>query len=675
MDHPHAIAGRVQFATPRRGLGVLHDRGAHLAGRPDRAGLGRAQPVARRAGPARASPTRACSSGPAGAEGPPRDDRDADTDLAPTPSAGCCTPSPPAPTTAVMSVRTEQHPNPDSRVTLSDDRDELGMRRVDVDWKVDRRGPRHAAPHRSRSSGGGSVPSAWPGSRSTRADGPSRAGRSRSATTTWARPACRDDPADGRGRRRRPDARGRQPLHRGSAVFPTSGMANPTLTIVALAHRLADHLRSGPEPMSHAAAPAPPPTSARSARRWPGATRASPRWSSCSASARCTRSPTWSSFPPWHIEDEPQHVDYVSKLVLDHRFPGLDDHLDPSIVRSTFDDRDWQAYGRRPARRAHRRVDGARRLLLRGVPPAGALPAGHPGAARVTTTDALLTALRAAHADRGGRRAGVRAGRAPGVAPVPRRAGGAGRARRRPGRGAAAGHRRVGRPLQHRHLRRAGRAGRRPRPAAVDRATDLGPGLAGGRRARARRAAPARPRVVVLVPLVGRRRRGGPPATSCASAASCRVLAPPAGRSVPGSCTCRPRPGASTAPARSSTTTAASSRRSGSATSSAACCRGATCPYGHWGLPAAVTLLVFVMLVGGLVLAGRAGRRVEARDRGGHARAAAPGHGGLVGDRAQHRVGPAAAAVLPGRDRHGHGRLGRHPAPGRRPTSRRWPSC
>jgi 4-amino-4-deoxy-L-arabinose transferase-like glycosyltransferase len=35
-------------------------------------------------------------------------------------------------------------------------------------------------------------------------------------------------------------------------------------------------------------------------------------------------------------------------------------------------------------------------------------------------------------------------------------------------------------------------------------------------------------------------------------------------------------------------------------------------PYGHWGLPAVVTLLVFVMLVGGLVLAGRAGRRVEA---------------------------------------------------------------
>lgn len=35
----------------------------------------------------------------------------------------------------------------------------------------------------------------------------------------------------------------------GSSVFPTSGFANPTFTIVALAIRLADHLaRNGDQP-------------------------------------------------------------------------------------------------------------------------------------------------------------------------------------------------------------------------------------------------------------------------------------------------------------------------------------------------------------------------------------------------------------------------------------------
>jgi choline dehydrogenase-like flavoprotein len=33
----------------------------------------------------------------------------------------------------------------------------------------------------------------------------------------------------------------------GSSVFPTSGYANPTLTLIALAVRLADHLRALPE--------------------------------------------------------------------------------------------------------------------------------------------------------------------------------------------------------------------------------------------------------------------------------------------------------------------------------------------------------------------------------------------------------------------------------------------
>ena len=36
----------------------------------------------------------------------------------------------------VIYARVEQAPNPDSRITLSRDRDELGMRRVILDWRT-----------------------------------------------------------------------------------------------------------------------------------------------------------------------------------------------------------------------------------------------------------------------------------------------------------------------------------------------------------------------------------------------------------------------------------------------------------------------------------------------------------------------------------------------------------
>ena len=64
----------------------------------------------------------------------------------------------------------------------------------------------------------------------------------RDASTRPARPGCRADPADGV-----VDAdlqvHGVAGLHVvGGSVFPTAGYANPTLTIVALALRLADRL-------------------------------------------------------------------------------------------------------------------------------------------------------------------------------------------------------------------------------------------------------------------------------------------------------------------------------------------------------------------------------------------------------------------------------------------------
>ena len=46
----------------------------------------------------------------------------------------------------------------------------------------------------------------------------------------------------------------------GSAIFPTSGQANPTLTLVALALRLADHLKTvlKPAPCTPVSATSPP---------------------------------------------------------------------------------------------------------------------------------------------------------------------------------------------------------------------------------------------------------------------------------------------------------------------------------------------------------------------------------------------------------------------------------
>lgn len=142
-----------------------------------------------------------------------------------------------------LQVRAEPRPNPDSRVTLSDDRDALGMPKVDVHWALapsDResvaRGVELLGDHLG-SIGAGYV----------RADIPDLATSARSlyygahhmGTTRMG-----DTPSDGVVDR---DCR----VHgvdnlwiAGSSVFPTVGYSNPTLTIVALTLRLADHLSS-----------------------------------------------------------------------------------------------------------------------------------------------------------------------------------------------------------------------------------------------------------------------------------------------------------------------------------------------------------------------------------------------------------------------------------------------
>ena len=144
----------------------------------------------------------------------------------------------------------EATPCPDSRVTLSDARDELGMPRVRVDWRLnpdDRRGLerlRAALQAAVRERGLGTLvddPSedetGWPASM--------MGGKHHIGTTRM-----HADPKQGVVD---PDCRVHSLANlyvAGSSVFPTSGYANPTLTIVALALRLADHLKArlgGPE--------------------------------------------------------------------------------------------------------------------------------------------------------------------------------------------------------------------------------------------------------------------------------------------------------------------------------------------------------------------------------------------------------------------------------------------
>ena len=140
-----------------------------------------------------------------------------------------------------LQVRAEPQPNPDSRVTLSEEKDALGMPKVDVHWAVApsdldgiARGIALLGDHLG-SIGAGYV----------RADIPDLATSSRSlyygahhmgTTRMGEKPSegvvdqnCRVHGVDNL-------------WIAGSSVFPTVGYSNPTLTIVALALRLADHL-------------------------------------------------------------------------------------------------------------------------------------------------------------------------------------------------------------------------------------------------------------------------------------------------------------------------------------------------------------------------------------------------------------------------------------------------
>jgi len=149
-------------------------------------------------------------------------------------------------------VRAEQAPNRDSRITLAEERDALGMPRVRLDWRLNALDIKsvevlvRALGEELQRLGLGRVePSAWlddpcggwrtdPLISSHPIGGYHHMGTTRMAS----------DPARG-------VTDGRTRVHgignlyvAGSSLFPTSGWANPTLTIAALALRTADEVSS-----------------------------------------------------------------------------------------------------------------------------------------------------------------------------------------------------------------------------------------------------------------------------------------------------------------------------------------------------------------------------------------------------------------------------------------------
>jgi choline dehydrogenase-like flavoprotein len=144
---------------------------------------------------------------------------------------------------ALLDVNVEQFPNPASRVTLSDARDALGQNHLAVDWwpgaaekRTVQRALELVANEFGRLGLGRVQISAMPGGEQWPAS--MRGSRHHMGTTRMS-----DNPRTGV-----VDATGR--VHgvsnlyiAGSSVFPSSGFANPTLTIVALALRLGDEVR------------------------------------------------------------------------------------------------------------------------------------------------------------------------------------------------------------------------------------------------------------------------------------------------------------------------------------------------------------------------------------------------------------------------------------------------
>ncbi len=140
-----------------------------------------------------------------------------------------------------VSVRAEQAPHRDSRVTLMDDVDRLGMRKARLDWRASDHDARSI--HRTLELLGQDLGITFAGRAQIEFDLEDPWSRTRGESHHIGTTRMGADPTTGV-----VDADCR--VHgidnlwvAGSSVFPTTGSCGPTLTLLALALRLADHLR------------------------------------------------------------------------------------------------------------------------------------------------------------------------------------------------------------------------------------------------------------------------------------------------------------------------------------------------------------------------------------------------------------------------------------------------
>jgi choline dehydrogenase-like flavoprotein len=142
-------------------------------------------------------------------------------------------------------ARSEQAPNPESRVTLSCDKDCLGQNKVQLDWRLtplDKRTIRVAVDligqEFRRLSLGKVTPDEWLIADDTSWPDWLLGGYHHMGTTRMSN-SPKNGVVD-------PNCQVHGVGHlyiAGSSVFPTAGYANPTLTIAAMSIRLADHLK------------------------------------------------------------------------------------------------------------------------------------------------------------------------------------------------------------------------------------------------------------------------------------------------------------------------------------------------------------------------------------------------------------------------------------------------